>query len=284
MRSLLYFLFLLFINSALTNVFSQDKKLSVKLSIEKDVYSIEELIVVRVQFTNFDTAEYRIEYNCSLEDDVLWRLVFIDEKGEIIRFKSDIIYCCIGGHINIDPSGSFESYGAPSFIRGSGRFGGNMVLPDGSYSLYYSSPLYGNSDTVKFRIISDKLGDSYNTLLKLRLKTDNDERIGSWHEFLKDETNFVYANYAIDGLRILKSSEKEHALKMADLFWYFGINPNAWSTDVYLFDASRLVKSRYGEIRMYEFLNKLINKYPDTRVSLIAKKIVEDKEIPDSNY
>ncbi|MFI5211895.1 MAG: hypothetical protein ACHQIH_03355 [Ignavibacteria bacterium] len=284
MRSLLHFLFVLFIFSALTYLYSQDKNLSVKLSIEKDVYRIEELIVVRVQFTNFDTAQYRIEYNCSLEDDILWRLIFIDEEGTIIKFKSDLVYCCIGGHINVNPSGSYESYGAPAFRRASGRFGGNMVLPDGSYSLYYSSPLYGNSDTVKFRIIKDKRIDSYNSLLKLRLKTDIDERIDGWRKFLMDERNSDYANYAIDELRIIKNSEKENALKIEDLFWYFGINPDAWSTDVYLFDALHLVRSRYGEIKMYEFLNKLINKYPDTRVSVIAKKIVDDKEIPDSNY
>lgn len=284
MRSLFHFLFVLFIFSTLTNVFSQDKKLSIKLSTEKNVYHIEELIVVRVQFTNFDTAQYRIEYNCSLEDDILWRLIFIDSSGYIYKHKTRMIYDCAGNPINIKPRNSYETYGAPVFTKGLKGFDLNSFLPSGKYSLFYSG-LHINSDTVRFKIVSDVNNESYNKLLKLRELKENGEKIEGWREFLEDEENSIYANYAFDALVSLKKKDgKSSALKEKDIVYYFGISPDAWSTDVYLFWSSFYIQRIKGEVKMFEFLNKLIKKYPDTRVGSIAKKIIYDKKIPDFVY
>jgi hypothetical protein len=240
--------------------------------------------VVRAQFTNLDTALYRIAYNCSYEDDILWRLVFIDTSGYIYKHKTRMAYDCAGNTINIKPGNTYETYGAPVFTKGLKGFDLNSFLPKGEYSLFYSGN-YINSDTVKFKIVNDENNDGYRKLLKFRELKDNSEKIEGWHEFLEDEENSIYTNYAFDALLSLKKKDgKTRSLSEKDIVYYFGINPNAWSTDVYLFWSSFFIQRIKGEVNMYEFLNKLIKKYPDTRVSLIAKKIVDDKKIPDFVY
>ncbi len=283
MKTLITFLFLLSICNLFALVFSQEEKLSVKLSLEKEVYDVEELMVVRLKYFNNDTVVHSIGYNCSLEDDIIWDILFVDEYGIPYKHEVSFVYDCASSPIKINPKDSFETYGAPVFLNRLAGFTMCSFLSVGKYKIYYSG--HGNSDTLKFKIISNNNNDSRWRLYEIRQIKDSCERFHKWREFLRDRRNADFSNYAFDELISLrKYYDEDRDLINRDLLHFFSIEPNSWAIDVYLFFTSYYIKRNQGEDRMYNFLENLVVKYPDTRVSFIAAKIIKDKKIPDYVY
>lgn len=268
-------LFLLIISSSL---FSQENKLTLKLSFEKTVYNYSELIVARVKYINNDTIPYKLIYNCSLEDDISNKLIFKDDHGVPNRVQG-LIIDCIGNPILIKPGSTYESYGAPIF---SDKYlGYSTYFEPGTYSVYMKG-----SDTVKLRIGYDENDDIYNRCKEYSAIKDKYERFLKWREFLYDSRNKSYLNLAYYELTSLnKYYEGDYKLMNKDMSYLFGVNPNAWYTDVHLFHFSFFLRDYLKEEKlMIQFLEKLAKKNPGTRVSYIANKILKYKRIPDFSY
>lgn len=273
--SFLLTLFLLIISSSL---FSQENKLTLKLSIEKTVYNYSELIVARVKYINNDTIPHTLIYNCSLEDDISNRLIFKDDYGVPNRVQG-LIIDCIGNPIPIKPGDSYTSYGVPIFTDK--HIGYSTYFEPGSYSVYMKG-----SDTVKLTIGYDENDDSYNRFKEYSAIKNKYERFLKWREFLYDSRNKSYLNLAYYELTSLnKYYEGDYKLMNKDMSYLFGVNPNAWYTDVHLFHYSFFLRDYLKEENlMIQFLEKLAKKNPDSRVSYIANKILKDKKIPDFSY
>lgn len=278
MKTNISFLLTLFFFNFTSCFYCQENNLTIKLSFEKTMYNYSELIVARVKYINNDTIPYTLIYNCSLEDDISNMLIFKDDHGVPNRVQG-LIIDCIGNPILINPGSTYESYGAPIF---SDKYlGYSTFFEPGTYSVYMKG-----SDTVKTTIGYDENDDIYNRFKEYSAIKDKYERLLKCREFLYDSRNKSYLNFAYYELTSLnKFYEGDYILMNKDMSYLFGINPNAWYTDVHLFHYSFFLRDYLKkEDLMIEFLEKLAKKNPDTRVSYIANKILKDKKIPDFSY
>jgi len=87
-----------------------------KLKVEKDTYSIGELITIKLEIINRNKNPISIEYNCAFEDDIALYLDIISENGFIYRRQPGIVYDCIGTGIKLRTGEIYKTYGIPLII------------------------------------------------------------------------------------------------------------------------------------------------------------------------
>lgn len=254
LKSFLSLLLLLSLNPLNKDVLSQESKLSVKLLLEKTTYSEHELIVVKLKFTNNSFTLVSIGFNCSFEDDMIWNLRVMDEEGLIYKRESSSPYDCMGGNIKIKAGNAYETYGITLLNTPSYTFSGRTFFAKGNYSLFYSGWYGGSSDTIKFKVTEDN-NNSYSRLLEIQGLKDSEEKYESAREYLYNDSNSKYA-YLVYEILMKSYDKKSWSLMKKDMLHYFGINPNAWSTDLYLSHTTTFIKYLQDDFRLYEFLRE----------------------------
>jgi len=121
--------------------------------------------------------------------------------------------------------------------------------------------------------------------LLIKDQTNDQEKFKNLREYIHGNKNHKYADLAYhDIIDLIKYYGKNKKLMYKDMIYFFGINPNAWSNDLFLFFTSDIIKKMAGEDEMYKFLEMISKKYPSTEVSIVAKKIIEDEKIPEYVY
>jgi len=298
-KSLIFFIQLFVLITIQNNkLFSQKSELYIVFSSEKTEYAEEEPIIINYTLINTKHTSISLYYNCSILTDIFEQLNLVSKAGK--KFKYCCLFAdCIGGKLIIQPGDSINTevngingY-AVDLLFGYGNYDSNIFqrfphLPVGEYYLNFNSKLNGkvqlSSNTISFKVKEPQAKDSYDNFKAIDTMINNEAKYDSLHKFINEFPESCYLGNAYKDLRYLVIFKKIYPEKIYNDFQnYCETKPNSWTIGKYLSYCADVINKKNGEDEMINYLVKVMNKYPGSKLSIAAYNLLS-KVIPNNIY
>jgi len=260
-------------------IFSQNEYLSIRVNPEKYIFTVGELIPINFTIVNKRKDPVSIEYNCALEDDLTLYLTIIDSKSITFKRIDHFAYDCFGGWKTFK---FFKVYKSPTVLLLQGLYNLNNKdsLPAGEYNIFLKDDnrkIF--SDTTTFKVVeqNDSLYSKFINVIGIENSMD---KFKALRKLLY--SNCIYSDIVMNELLSLHRIYINNFKKLEkDILFYLGFNLNSISADKNLIKCSREYKKIKGKHKMFNFLKMICSKFPNTRVSMLSKKIIDGEEFPE---
>jgi hypothetical protein len=279
-------------------LFSQKSELYIEFSSEKTEYIIEEPVIINYTLINTKHTRITLNYNCSILSDIFEQLNLVNKAGKKFRYCC-LFADCMGGKLILQPGDSIntEENGingyAIDLLFGYGNYDSNTFnrfphLPLGEYFLNFNSKLNGkaqvSSNTISFKVTEPQAKDGYEKFKAIDTMINNEVKYDSLHKFINEYSESCYLSNVYNDLRNLVIYKNIYPEKIFNDFQnYCKKKPNSWAIGKYLSYCSGVINKRNGEGEMINYLVKIMNKYPGTKVSIAAYNLLS-KVIPNEIY